>query len=69
LILSGSVIHTDPHASYNTTSSLGFSHSRELVARDCINTNWIGGLFGCLKRCSDGMMVDFMEFIIFTQSF
>ncbi|KRH92909.1 hypothetical protein M153_21290001059 [Pseudoloma neurophilia] len=54
-VLPGSVIHTDSHASYNTLSSLGFTHcrvnhSRELVARDGTNTNWIEGLFGCLKK-------------------
>ncbi|KAG0430607.1 hypothetical protein DMUE_5645 [Dictyocoela muelleri] len=54
-ILPGSVVHTDSHRSYLTLSSLGFTHftvnhSRELVSRDGIHTNWIEGIFGSLKK-------------------
>lgn len=54
-ILPGSVVHTDSHRSYLTLSSLGFTHfmvnhSRNLVSPDGIHTNWIEGLFGCVKK-------------------
>lgn len=54
-ILPGSVVHTDSHASYRTLSSLGFTHfrvnhSQNLVSDDGIHTNWIEGIFGCLKK-------------------
>ena len=51
----GSTVHTDCLASYNTLNSLGFTHftvnhSRNLVGPDGIHTNWIEGLFGCMKK-------------------
>lgn len=51
----GSIIHTDSLSSYRTLSTLGFTHftvnhSRELVSSDGIHTNWIEGIFGCLKK-------------------
>lgn len=54
-VLPGSVVHTDCHRSYLTLSSLGFehftvNHSRNLVGPDGIHTNWIEGIFGCLKK-------------------
>jgi transposase-like protein len=54
-ILPGSVVHTDCHRSYHTLSSLGFTHfsvnhSRHLVDENGINTNWIEGIFGCVKK-------------------
>ncbi|KCZ77606.1 hypothetical protein H311_01380 [Anncaliia algerae PRA109] len=54
-ILPGSVVHTDCHRSYNTLNTLGFTHftvnhSRNLVSPDGIHTNWIEGLFGCVKK-------------------
>ena len=54
-ILPGSTIHTDCHRSYSTLSSMGFTHltvnhSRTLVSPDGTHTNWIEGLFGCVKK-------------------
>lgn len=54
-ILEGSVVHTDSLASYNTLSTLGFTHfqvnhSRNLVGPDGIHTNWIEGIFGVMKK-------------------
>lgn len=54
-ILPGSVVHTDSHRSYHTLSGLGFghftvNHSRNLVGPDGIHTNWIEGIFGCVKK-------------------
>lgn len=54
-MLPGSTIHTDSLRSYDALSSLGFTHcrvnhSRELVSPDGIHTNWIEGLFGCMKK-------------------
>ncbi|KCZ81223.1 hypothetical protein H312_01369 [Anncaliia algerae PRA339] len=54
-ILPGSIVHTDCHRSYATLSTLGFTHftvnhSRNLVGPDGIHTNWIEGLFGCVKK-------------------
>lgn len=54
-ILPGSIVHTDCHRSYMTLSSLGFqhftvNHSRNLVGPDGTHTNWIEGLFGCMKK-------------------
>lgn len=54
-ILPGSIIHTDCHKSYATLSSLGFrhftvNHSKNLVEPNGIHTNWIEGIFGCVKK-------------------
>lgn len=54
-ILPGSTIHTDCHRSYATFNDLGFTHltvnhSRNLVGEDGVHTNWIEGIFGCLKK-------------------
>lgn len=54
-ILPGSIVHTDCHRSYATLSSLGFTHftvnhSINLVGPDGTHTNWVEGLFGCVKK-------------------
>ncbi|KRH92320.1 putative transposable element, partial [Pseudoloma neurophilia] len=49
-ILPGSIIHTDSHRSYQTLSSLGFTHCQVNHSADGTHTNWIEGIFGSLKK-------------------